>query len=107
MNPPCINCLLLNRNNIPNQCICNNEIRCNNCKKCQWCISKNFNGKCVPNSSFNKFNCPNSYPFNYNINHNNHNNHNNYNIEMYNIIMLFVALIFLILFILILTNNYY
>lgn len=58
LNPKCIRC-----DRGPDECRCNDEIRCGSCKKCSWCIDENYNGNCVPNSKYNRKRCPGSFGY--------------------------------------------
>ena len=58
-NPNCIKCV--SKQNSPNDCICNNERRCAECKECEWCINRFQNGRCVPSEDYTKSNCPYSF----------------------------------------------
>jgi len=58
-NPKCIKCS--KEQGSPNNCICNDEQRCARCKGCSWCINNSMNGRCVPNSKYNRRNCPYSF----------------------------------------------
>ena len=58
LNSKCIKC-----KNGTDECRCNGENRCASCKRCSWCIDKNFNGNCVSNNKYNKQRCPGSFGY--------------------------------------------
>ena len=58
-NPACLKCTSVR--NSPNDCICNNERRCDECNDCSWCIDIHQDGHCVPSEEYNQNNCPYSF----------------------------------------------
>ena len=58
-NPACLKCTSVR--NSPNDCICNNERRCDECNDCSWCVDIHQDGHCVPSEEYNQNNCPYSF----------------------------------------------